>query len=208
MTTESNNPEPVQLWTRNETARRLSVSTKTVDRLRQSGQLETKWVGEHSPRVTASSVKKLLAAAGCFIIGLMPAQAVEINGKLIHAVAMVESNNNHRAVGDQGKANGAFQMWKPAWADCSAWLKRNGFKATSYERGVNDPNISHQYCKIYLRLLHNQLDRAMSRDVTAADLYAAYNLGFTGYKRRGFSLRHTPATTQRAIAKLHKFLED
>lgn len=200
--------EPIQLYTRNEVARRLSVSTKTVDRLRQSGQLETKWVGEHSPRVTASSVKKLLAAAGCFIIGLMPAQAVEINGKLIHAVAMVESNNNHRAVGDQGKANGAFQMWKPAWQDCSAWLKRHGLKTTPYKKGVNDPNISHQYCKIYLHLLRQQLMVAMTRDVTAADLYAAYNLGFTGYKRRGFSLRHTPETTQRAIAKLHKFLED
>ena len=202
------NTEPIQLYTRNETARRLSVSTKTVDRLRQSGQLETKWVGEHSPRVTASSVKKLLAAAGCFIIGLMPAQAVEINGKLIHAVAMVESNNNHRAVGDQGKANGAFQMWKPAWKDCSAWLKKHGLKATPYSKGVNDPNISHQYCKIYLHLLRQQLMAAMDRDVTAADLYAAYTLGFTGYKRRGFSLRHTPETTQRAIAKLHKFLED
>lgn len=140
------------------------------------------------------------------LAGLCP--AAEINGKLIHAVALVESNNNPRAVGDQGKANGAFQMWKPAWQDCSRWLEKNGFKSTPYAKGVNDPNISHQYCKIYLSLLHRQLSRDMKRDVTAADLYAAYNLGFTGYKRRGFDLSRVPSTTQRAIAKLHKHLDE
>ena len=203
-----NDNENVQLYTRREVARRLSVSTKTVDRLRQSGALETKWVGEHSPRIAAASVKKFLAAAGCLVVSLIPSvDAVEINGALIHAVALVESNNNPRAVGDQGKANGAFQMWKPAWQDCSKWLERNGFKPTPYKQGVNDPNVSHQYCKIYLSILHRQLSRALKRDVTAADLYAAYNLGYTGYKRRGFDLARVPAITQRGIAKLHKQLE-
>jgi len=143
------------------------------------------------------------------IAALLPftASAVEINGQLIHAVAMVESNNNHRAVGDQGKANGAFQMWKPAWADCSAWLKRNGFKTTSYKEGVNDPNISHQYCKVYLSLLHSQLRRKLDRDPTAADLYCAYNLGLRGFERRGFKLGNTPETTQAAVNKLYRLLK-
>ena len=134
-------------------------------------------------------------------------QAVEINGKLINAVAMVESNNNHRAVGDQGKANGAFQMWKPAWQDCSKWLKRNGFKTTPYEKGVNDPTISHQYCKVYLSILNSQLRRSIGREPSAAELYAAYNLGFTGFKRRGFDISKTPSITQRAAVKLNRFLE-
>ena len=197
--------DPYQLYTRREVARRLSVSTKTVDRLRTSGQLETKWISENTPRIPASSLKKLLAAAGCLIMSLT-AQAVKIDGQLIHAVAMVESNTNHRAVGDQGKANGAFQMWKPAWADCSAWLKKNGFKTTPYEKGVNDPNISHQYCKIYLSLLHSQLRRKLDRDPTAADLYCAYNLGLRGFERRGFKLGNTPETTQRAVNKLYLHL--
>ena len=142
------------------------------------------------------------------IAALLPftVDAVEINGQLIHAVAMVESNNNHRAVGDQGKANGAFQMWNPAWADCSASLKKNGFKTTPYEKGVNAPNISHQYCKIYLALLHSQLRRKLDRDPTAADLYCAYNLGLRGFERRGFKLGNTPETTQRAVNKLYLHL--
>jgi len=143
------------------------------------------------------------------LTALLPftASAVEINGKLIHAVAMVESNNNHRAVGDQGKANGAFQLWKPAWSDCSAWLKKNGFKTTSYKEGVNDPNISHQYCKVYLSLLHSQLRRKLGRDPSAAELYCAYNLGVRGFERRGFNLGRTPATTQRAVSRLQKYLK-
>ena len=195
-----------QLYTRQEVAKRLSVSTKTIDRLRQSGQLATKWIGENSPRITGDSLRRFLTAAGCFAF-MAVAQAVEINGKLIHAVAMVESNNNHRAVGDQGKANGAFQMWKPAWQDCSKWLKRNGFKTTPYEKGVNDPTISHQYCKVYLSILNSQLRRAIGREPSAAELYAAYNLGYTGFKRRGFDISKTPSITQRAAVKLIRFLE-
>lgn len=195
-----------QLYTRQEVAKRLAVSTKTIDRLRQSGQLATKWIGENSPRITGDSLRRFLTAAGC-VAFMAVAQAVEINGKLIHAVAMVESNNNHRAVGDQGKANGAFQMWKPAWQDCSKWLKKNGFKTTTYEKGVNDPTISHQYCKIYLSILNGQLRRAIGREPNAAELYAAYNLGYTGFKRRGFDISKTPSITQRAAVKLNRFLE-
>tara|TARA_E500000081_G_C6107452_1_gene340841 strand:+ start:52 stop:666 length:615 start_codon:yes stop_codon:yes gene_type:complete len=194
-----------QLYTRQEVAKRLSVSTKTIDRLRQSGQLATKWIGENSPRITGDSLRRFLTAAGCFAF-MAVAQAVEINGKLIHAVAMVESNNNHRAVGDQGKANGAFQMWKPAWQDCSKWLKKSGFKTTPYEKGVNDPTISHQYCKIYLSILNGQLRRAIGREPSAAEIYAAYNLGYTGFKRRGFDISKTPSITQRAAVKLNRFL--
>ena len=149
---------------------------------------------------------RFLTAAGCFAF-MAVAQAVEINGKLIHAVAMVESNNTHRAVGDQGKANGAFQMWKPAWQDCSKWLKKNGFKTTPYEKGVNDPTISHQYCKVYLSILNSQLRRSIGREPSAAELYAAYNLGYTGFKRRGFDISKTPSITQRAAVKLNRFLE-
>ena len=153
--------------------------------------------------------KSIMKTAKIILALLIPVttNAVEINGALIHAVGMVESNNNHRAVGDQGKANGAFQMWKPAWTDCSRWLKKNGFKPTSYEKGVNDPNISHQYCKIYLSLLNSQLRRKMGRDPSAGELYAAYNLGVRGFERRGFQLDKTPEITQNAIIKLMKHMK-
>ena len=198
--------ENTEVLTRQECARRLSVSTKTVDRLRAKGDLETKWVSDGAPRVTADSLRRLLSAAGCFAL-MAFAHAVEINGKLIHAVAMVESNNNHRAVGDQGKANGAFQMWKPAWTDSSRWLKRNGFKTTPYEKGVNDPQVAHGYCRTYLSIIHGQLKKKMGREPNAAELYAAYNLGVRGFERRDFDLAKTPATTQRAITKLQGFLK-
>ena len=153
--------------------------------------------------------KSIMKTAKIILALLIPVttNAVEINGALIHAVGMVESNNNHRAVGDQGKANGAFQMWKPAWTDCSRWLKKNGFKPTSYEKGVNDPNISHQYCKIYLSLLNSQLRRSLGREPSAAEVYAAFNLGHAGFKRRGFQLDKTPEITQNAIIKLMKHMK-
>ena len=177
--------------------KRFAKKRKTT----QTSVLET-LVDRHCKTAMKKTAKILLA-----LLIPVTTNAVEINGALIHAVAMVESNNNHRAVSDQGKANGAFQMWKPAWADCSKWLKKNGFKTTSYKEGVNDPNISHQYCKIYLSLLNAQLKRSLGREPSAAEVYASFNLGYTGFKRRGFQLDKTPEITQNAIVKLHKYLK-
>ena len=177
--------------------KRFAKKRKTT----QTAVLET-LVDRHCKTAMKKTAKIILA-----ILLPFTTNAVEINGALIHAVAMVESNNNHRAVGDQGKANGAFQMWKPAWTDCSRWLKKNGFKTTSYEKGVNDPNVSHQYCKIYLSLLNSQLRRSLGREPSAAEVYAAFNLGHAGFKRRGFDLSKTPEITQNAIFKLMKHLK-
>lgn len=133
--------------------------------------------------------------------------AVEINGKLIHAVALAESRNNHRAVGDQGKANGAFQMWKIAWTDCNRWRSKQGYKAYSYKKYVNDPYISHIYCKTYLSILHSQLNDALDRDVTIADLYAAYNMGFEGYRVKAkLDPSKTPAHTQAKIKEIMDYM--
>lgn len=39
------------------------------------------------------------------------------HGKLIRAISIVESNNNPDAVGDGGRAAGAFQIWDVCWQD-------------------------------------------------------------------------------------------
>tara|TARA_R110000824_G_scaffold203371_3_gene387811 strand:- start:9029 stop:9526 length:498 start_codon:yes stop_codon:yes gene_type:complete len=152
--------------------------------------------------------KNTLLAVLATLLLAAPTEAVEINGKLLDAVAFVESNGNHRAVGDQGKANGSFQLHRPAWADAGKWLKANGFKTTTYTKGVNDPSVSRIYARTYLSLIHGQLATRMKREPTAGELYAAYNMGVGGFAKRGFDVRRTPATTRRAIAKLYKAIEN
>lgn len=117
--------------------------------------------------------------------------AVEINGKFINAVRVLESGgqyNPHRTVGDQGKSNGAYQIKATAWADCNRWLKSNGYKTRPYKGWVNDPAISCYYCKLYLSLKQQELAKAkLGRDITYVDVYCAYNMGFAGYRRIGFN---------------------
>jgi len=152
--------------------------------------------------MTPNPTRQKLAVLAALLLAA-PAGAVEINGKLLAAVAFVESNGNHRAVGDQGKANGAFQLHRPAWTDAGKWLKANGYKTTTYTKGVNDPSVAAIYARTYLAMIHGQLAKRMKREPTAGELYAAYNMGVGGFARRGFDVRRTPATTRRAITKLY-----
>ena len=131
--------------------------------------------------------------------------AIEINGKFINAVRVLESGgqpNPHRTVGDRGESNGAYQIKAGAWADCNRWLRSGKHKTWSYRDGVNDPAISHGYCRLYLSLKANQLiDAEIGRDITYLDVYCAYNMGFAGYRKIGFNIDKHPHQHQLATLR-------
>ena len=201
--------------TRQDVAEKLAVHPDTIRRWTREGRLKCVRFGARAVRYRLKDVLAFEARSACRLVAVLaallllalPCSGVEVNGKLLDAVAFVESNGNPRAVGDQGKANGAFQMHKPAWADCSRWLKANGFKATPYAQGANDPAISRIYARTYLAMIHGQLAKRMGREPSAGELYAAYNMGVGGFAKRGFDVRRVPATTQRAITKLYGRLD-
>ena len=89
------------------------------------------------------------------LAALSPAMGEGINGKFIAVVAHLESGGElfpDRAVGDGGDSNGAYQIKAEAWECCNKWLRDNKHKTWAYKPFVNDPTISHYYCKIYLSL--------------------------------------------------------
>jgi hypothetical protein len=55
-------------------------------------------------------------------------------------------------------------------------------------------------------MLDTQLNRALRRTPTHTELYAAWNMGFTAYRRTGFSLSRCPVSTQRAAARINSML--
>lgn len=132
-------------------------------------------------------MKRLLA----LLIGCTCCEAKSIvTDDLVDKFAVIESNYNFNAVGDNGKALGAWQMHKSAfqeslnsihrrtgsdWSEVWTWDK----KTLSY------PNISRFIAKEYMLILEKQMLK-MGYKPTPISLYMAWNMGFSGAKSHDF----------------------
>lgn len=116
-------------------------------------------------------------------------------------VARIESNGNTNAVGDGGKAHGAFQMHRPAWDDVSAARAKRGDKVYAF-RFAHDSKVAPIYASEYLAMLSKTLTRKLGRAATDKEVYAAYNLGLQGFAKRGYRLENCPTITQNAVKRI------
>jgi hypothetical protein len=108
-------------------------------------------------------------------------------------VAMVESNYNYDAVGDKGKAIGAWQMHEDSWRescqryarkDCAGFIPWDDF-AKNHKKFATDPVVSRLVAKMYLQILETQINNSKIK-VTPISLYMAYNMGFQGAYKKSF----------------------
>ena len=132
--------------------------------------------------------------------------AIEPSERFMDALAKVESNCNAYAIGDKGKARGAFQMWKVAWTDVSNYRRERGLKVHPY-RYAHDPHMARVYAQNYAELQRSRMIKATGRDPNAGELYALYNLGYAGFKRRGFRLNQCPKVTRVAASKIQSSMQ-
>jgi hypothetical protein len=107
---------------------------------------------------------------------------------LIEAIAIVESNNNPKAIGDNGKASGAWQMWEVARIDARKILGRDG--------------TDKELATALLGSISKRLEAKLGRKATDQEIYAVWNLGFSGFQKRGFKIENCPRITQNACAKI------
>jgi len=123
----------------------------------------------------------------------------------LDAIERIESNGNPHAIGDKGKARGPFQFWAVAWSDVSRVRSKRGQSVAHYWCATNRVT-ARSYAMTYLGMLNTYLTTALKRQPTHTELYAAWNLGPSGFKRRGFSLSRCPASTQKAAARINSML--
>lgn len=124
---------------------------------------------------------------------------------LVDAVAQIESNGGRFTIGDQGKANGCWQMHEAAWRETSAWRKQQGQQVWSY-RAAHDQAVARLYARDYLSILERRLRNRFGDRVTPEMIYAAYNVGFRRFQEHGFLIQKTPRHTQAACVRLKRFL--
>lgn len=129
--------------------------------------------------------------------------ASTLSASVIDAIARVESGNNHAAVGDSGKAHGAWQMHRAAWDDAAKRLN----VAWPFSDAHN-PAKALAIATEHLRWLTAQFERRTGRTATPSDQYALWNLGVAGYATRSWDISKCPTITQRAVQKLNTYLRD
>jgi len=118
------------------------------------------------------------------------------------AIIRVESSGNPAAVGRLGE-RGLCQFFPAAWADTSSWRKAHGLPVYAYAL-AHDPEAGLAYASSWLSMLEDRLTASLHRRPTIGELYAAHQLGFSGFRSKGFDLSRCPTITKVVAARLAK----
>ena len=119
-----------------------------------------------------------------------------ITPAMLDKVIAIESSGNASAIGDKGAGLGLAQFHYAAWQDTSAWRISRGLPSYPYHKAL-DATIARDYLHSWLTINAARFTQATGRKPTLVDLYAIHNLGFTGYRKRGFDITNCPAITVR-----------
>ena len=125
--------------------------------------------------------------------------------RLAEGVALAESRNDINAVGDNGKARGAYQMWQIAWQQTSVERRKAGKKVYHFAY-AHDARVSRDYAVDYLAWLERTLKAKLGRQPTFWEIYAGYARGLSNFEDIDYTYRNLPARTKRAIGVIAKHI--
>ena len=125
--------------------------------------------------------------------------------RFLNAVEVVESAGRADAVGDSGRAHGSFQFHASTWQHVNDLRARRGRTPVPFLMAT-ERAVARQFAHEYFYWLQSYLTAAGLRKPTYPQIYAAWNVGPTAFRRRGFSVRNCPQTTRRACAKIERLM--
>jgi hypothetical protein len=134
------------------------------------------------------------------LLKLFDARGAEVPVPPFAAIAAIESGGDHSAVGEAGE-RGAWQMSRAAWTQVNRARARRGASTHPFAE-AHSPAIAKVYVAEYLGWLTGRFEASQGRLPTAGETYALWNLGFEGFRKRGFRLRDCPAITRRGAARM------
>jgi len=122
------------------------------------------------------------------------------NIKIAEAIAYSESLGNYKAIGDGGKAHGAYQMHKVAWDDTNNFRKK--YKLSTF------PWTNRKYkaaqdimCMSFIELIKQRFKADYNRSPLPKEIYMAYTMGYQGAKDCEFKILNAPEYKQRAVLR-------
>ena len=128
----------------------------------------------------------------------------------IHKIAIIESNINPYAVGDNGNSLGAFQIQRGTWADAIAYSRVHGelhgeWIPEEWKTGAMDYDTSFRVAGIVLRMYEQRMIKDKIKP-TPIKLYMAYNLGWHGASYYKFDMNHTWGRRRAILVRANNIL--
>jgi hypothetical protein len=117
------------------------------------------------------------------------------------AIAQVETGEDYNAIGDNGKARGAYQLHRSAWIDGCTQLMREGKPAYSYDQWTN-AKTQDTVALALLRSLRGHLISKGIKDPSPEQLALCWNMGFTAASRIGFDYRRAKTDYAERVGNL------
>ena len=111
--------------------------------------------------------------------------AARDDARILHAIGMVESGMDHRAVGDRGHALGAWQMHDIAWTDANNHRRRVGILQHS-RSSWRDPQVQEEMAASFLRLIRQRFAARGIASPTVEQIAVVWNRGWDAARRTGF----------------------
>lgn len=110
------------------------------------------------------------------ILAVSASVSAGVPDRLIDALAVVESSNNPKAVGDGGNALGLLQVWECIVVDVNAHYGTRYTHSDAF-----DPVKAREICRLYLD--HYATARRLGRTPTLEDYARIWNGGPNGHKK-------------------------
>ena len=123
------------------------------------------------------------------------------------SIAQVESGMDHMAIGDNGRALGAWQMHKAAWTDGNLQLKKEG--RNQYPReDYYKPKEGLAVALAYLRLCGIRMRAAGLSNPSPQQYYLCFSMGFQAFKEAGFDQDKCPKSKVDAAIRVGNIFEN
>lgn len=148
-------------------------------------------------------MKTALTLFAMIIAARMPAAVPD---HWLDLIAVVESQRDPSALGDRdwagvARARGEFQFWRVAWNDTTRLRIAQGLPTWPYS-AAHSRQEARAYAQTWFNHIETRLWQATGRRPGIGELWAASNLGFSGFKDREFDLSNCPSLTRRKAAWL------
>ena len=120
---------------------------------------------------------------------------------VLAAIGTVETNMDYNAIGDNGKARGAYQLHRDAWIDGATQLMREGKPAYSYD-DWKYPTVQDTVALALLRSIRGRLASKGITDPTPEQLALCWNMGFTSASRINFDYKRAKTDYAERVGNL------
>lgn len=120
---------------------------------------------------------------------------------LTNAIGAVESGMDYAAVGDGGKALGAWQIHVPAWITANHWREKQGMPKVP-RKDWRVPENQRAIAFAYVSWCRERIMEDGIIAPTPEQIYLAYSMGYAAAKAAGHTLVNAPKAKAEAAERV------